>query len=1029
MSFQIKLYEGSNNIEFVFAAFTASATANPGFKTAGTGIKGTSNSVGNIVFVRKGSTTAWSAATFGNSGVTTQIFNIRNNAQPDVGRTYRFTAALPNDARINALYTQGKVPIPNNATRTDSVSVGNIGLNVLTNVNVTLTISGANTFTDTKVIPSLALAANANVVFAPYTLINEGNNTYNVTISNDDNNVNNSSTITQVVNKNTWSYAYGSVADGGVGFNGNTGDFVAKFNTNAATAITQVSANFFLGGQPYQIGIWDASGVGGTPGAVLYTSPTYTSITGVNTQPIFPTVNIPVGNYYVGIKQTGTVNVSFAYQTETPIRAQNFYFTSPGGGTAWTDFAPANSFRFMIEPKLISATDASLTNAVVPQIVTCFSTPQTISATLVNSGLNPIAPGAAMVTLKVRGANVFTGNVSNSNSIVSGGSEVISFTGIDLSIPGTNFDTLYVSLPSDDEKANDTLKLSNTSGSTINSFPAIENVEASLPVFGYVATVSGTRNLWGVRTTPYTNTDQTLALNAHGGTRFIIADNYSGSSSVGFNSRLYSNCLSLPTGSCPKELSFWMSHDNTTAVTELDSLYVSISTDKGLTWTRVNIDAVAGLQRHDPSLTANAAPIWRQSFVDLASYAGQTIQIGFEAVSKYGNAFGLDDIEIRTLATDNVAVTTTTGAVTLTSVCDEAGWTYYVDPVTSKNVLSIEWGTNAASKAAAVATVSLDATNYSATSGSGSTAMGTFTMKRYWNVDVSGTQPTTPVNVRFFYDVAEKTATDNDAIAFQTANAGSTLESPTWFKTVGLNFAPNATNISSIGVNSADPLVDVNAGAALKINNVLYAQFNGITSFSGGSYSAGVGLGTPLPVTITNIKAEITGATNTVTWTTATESNNRKFVIERSTNGVNYSPIGEVATRAINGNSAGALSYNFVDANPVQGKQYYRLQMVDNGGQTKYSQIVTLRRGSGKLEIVDVHPNPTTSLVYFNVLGVGNNVNIAVRNLSGKKIIRKGLVQSNSFSIDMSKLVNGMYILEVIDVRNGENAMFKVMKQ
>jgi hypothetical protein len=182
------------------------------------------------------------------------------------------------------------------------------------------------------------------------------------------------------------------------------------------------------------------------------------------------------------------------------------------------------------------------------------------------------------------------------------------------------------------------------------------------------------------------------------------------------------------------------------------------------------------------------------------------------------------------------------------------------------------------------------------------------------------------------------------------------------------------------------------------------------------------------PVTITNVRGEITGATNTVYWTTVTEQNNRKFVVEKSLTGSNFTPIGEVASRAVNGNSNTSLNYNFVDANPVNGKQYYRLQMVDNAGNKTYSAIVTLRRGAGKLEIVDVHPNPTTGTVYFNILGNNSNVTIAVRDLSGKEVLRKGLVTSNNFSIDFSKLANGIYMLEAIDVQNGEKAVFKVMK-
>ncbi len=183
-----------------------------------------------------------------------------------------------------------------------------------------------------------------------------------------------------------------------------------------------------------------------------------------------------------------------------------------------------------------------------------------------------------------------------------------------------------------------------------------------------------------------------------------------------------------------------------------------------------------------------------------------------------------------------------------------------------------------------------------------------------------------------------------------------------------------------------------------------------------------------LPIKLDNVKATITGATNTVSWTTQTEANSNKFVVQRSTTGNDFTAIGEVATRAINGNSTAALNYSFVDVNPVQGKQYYRLQMVENDGKITYSPTVSLRRGGGKLEIVDVRPNPTTGIVYFNVLGVSNNVNVAVRSLNGQTVIAKGLTNSNGFNIDLTALQTGMYILEVTDVKTNEKANYKVIK-
>jgi PKD repeat protein len=184
----------------------------------------------------------------------------------------------------------------------------------------------------------------------------------------------------------------------------------------------------------------------------------------------------------------------------------------------------------------------------------------------------------------------------------------------------------------------------------------------------------------------------------------------------------------------------------------------------------------------------------------------------------------------------------------------------------------------------------------------------------------------------------------------------------------------------------------------------------------------------PLAINGLVINGQITGTSNTIYWSTANEINNNKFVIQRSSNGSTFTTLGELATKAINGNSNTLLNYSFVDANPIQGKAYYKLQIVDNGNTFKYSPIVTLRRGIGKLEIVDVRPNPTTGKVYFNILGASTNVQVTISDVTGKIVLIKGLVQSNNFSVNMSGLANGTYVLTAADALTGEKSVFKVLK-
>ena len=91
VSFQVKLYETTNNVEFVYGAATA-GTGTAAAKYAAVGIKGSAPA--SSVLATKGSSFAWTNTTFltgpyldptvGNA------HNVRQTFLPDPGRTYRF---------------------------------------------------------------------------------------------------------------------------------------------------------------------------------------------------------------------------------------------------------------------------------------------------------------------------------------------------------------------------------------------------------------------------------------------------------------------------------------------------------------------------------------------------------------------------------------------------------------------------------------------------------------------------------------------------------------------------------------------------------------------------------------------------------------------------------------------------------------------------------------------------------------------------------------------------------------------------
>jgi hypothetical protein len=377
-------------------------------------------------------------------------------------------------------------------------------------------------------------------------------------------------------------------------------------------------------------------------------------------------MSFPTANEFSGVflqtpflRVAGT-NLQVLIERSDNLTHPNFVFYSSNDGSTPTNTSRRYNGTTALQPDVTSLTastfratiqlvnigiDASITSVVYPT-VSCYDAPQTVSLVLKNGGSNPIAAGAATVSYRVGGTNTFVGSKTNTGILAAGASETIQFTGINLPNPGFAPDSAIVVLAGDQNSDNDTILNVVVTAPVVpltSSAPVIEDAEGSYSLLLYPKVLAGTRQLWDLHNEPpkYKNTDLTDSLGAHGGTAFFLFDGWSGASSAGSRVLLYSHCVALPpaTNGCGTNMSFFMSHDNSYP-TDLDSMYVNVSTDKGATWTRL-----AGFGRVD---AAALVPTWKMETVSLSAYSGQTVQIGFEGVSKYGNVIGLDDITIST---------------------------------------------------------------------------------------------------------------------------------------------------------------------------------------------------------------------------------------------------------------------------------------------------------------------------------------------------------------------------------------------
>lgn len=160
-----------------------------------------------------------------------------------------FTFTNPFTNELNVTGMAGEKGIFNNTIKTSQTVtslITNTSVGALSNVPVTLTITGANPYTSTQTIPSIAAGATSTLLFNNVPTINLGTQTLTVSIPNDENNTNNTQTFTQQVQCDTLSYAQTPVQNGGVGFNTGTGLIANRhvIPNNIDTYVKSVS-NYF----------------------------------------------------------------------------------------------------------------------------------------------------------------------------------------------------------------------------------------------------------------------------------------------------------------------------------------------------------------------------------------------------------------------------------------------------------------------------------------------------------------------------------------------------------------------------------------------------------------------------------------------------------------------------------------------------------------------------------------------------------------------------------------------------------------
>ncbi|MFI5203418.1 MAG: T9SS type A sorting domain-containing protein [Flavobacteriales bacterium] len=161
---------------------------------------------------------------------------------------------------------------------------------------------------------------------------------------------------------------------------------------------------------------------------------------------------------------------------------------------------------------------------------------------------------------------------------------------------------------------------------------------------------------------------------------------------------------------------------------------------------------------------------------------------------------------------------------------------------------------------------------------------------------------------------------------------------------------------------------------------------------------------TVLPMELVSFSAKSSSGKNSIAWTTATETNNDYFTLQKSTNGIDFTDYTRIKGA---GNSNQQLNYEITDHHPFEENTYYRLQQTDFNGQHNYSEIIRVSYdGPGEIEFF---PNPATEIIEIKTSSE-SPAEVKIMNALGQPV--KEVITTNK-KIDVAGLPPGLYLVYI----------------
>lgn len=180
------------------------------------------------------------------------------------------------------------------------------------------------------------------------------------------------------------------------------------------------------------------------------------------------------------------------------------------------------------------------------------------------------------------------------------------------------------------------------------------------------------------------------------------------------------------------------------------------------------------------------------------------------------------------------------------------------------------------------------------------------------------------------------------------------------------------------------------------------------------SNSATLSLVCPLPVKLINFEGRLINYNKAqLSWTTVTELNNDFFILERSSDLIEWELVKFVDGA---GTTNSVINYSELDTDLLKGTSYYRLTQIDFDGTAELHPDLVVINRTTQFNSVNIYPNPATETLNLSFSQVAENIsNPKIYSISGKLIHEVFLNNVKEIKVDLNELniSEGTYLISV----------------